>query len=313
VSRIQDNGLVPVAPPSAPLDPQGMLVFAALARAKGVRGAAAALGIPRSTVSRRLASLEEALGAQLVVRTTRRFALTDAGALFAVRCNELEALVHSAEDLVRRAVEEPSGTLRVAVAPVLGEEVLPDVIARIVAEHPRLQIDARLSADYVDLRRGTVDVALRAAPLEDAMDLFAVRLGTSVTGCWVSPAYAKKHGVPESPADLAAHACLLVGSASPVRWKFRVGQRDELVHVDGRVRVDSFRVARELAARGTGIFRTAKIFADPLVRAGALVPVLERYWPRVPIFAVHAGPSPAPLKVRAFVAIAREAVARALR
>ena len=288
-------------------------MFAALARARGVRGAGAMLGVPRSTVSRRLAQLEEAVGMPLVVRTSRRFALTDLGVAFAARCEALEALLDRADALVRRAAEEPTGKLRVEVAPVLAEVVLPELISELVRRHPKLEIEAKTSVDYVDLRRGATDVALRARPPDDATDLFAVRLGTSVTGCWVSPDYASAHGVPATPAELATHACILVGSAVPARWTFRHGAREEIVAVAGRVRVDTFGLARELALRGVGVLRTAQIHAEALAQAGALVPVLERHWPRTPIFAVHAGANPPPLKVRAFVDLAKGAVARALK
>jgi DNA-binding transcriptional LysR family regulator len=298
---------------SPPVDPQGMVVFAAIARARGVRSAAAALGVPRSTVSRRLARLEEAAGMPLVVRTSRRFALTDLGVALAARCEELEVLIGTADALVRRAAEEPAGKLRVEVAPVLAEVILPDLIAELARRHPRLEIEARTSVDYVDLRRGATDVALRARAIDDATDLFAVRLGTSVTGCWASPAYAAAHGVPSTPADLAAHTCILVGSAPRVRWTFRVGAREESVEVAGRVRVDTFGLARELALRGVGLLRTAQIHAEGHAQAGALVPVLERHWPRTPIFGVHAGPNPPSLKVRAFLDLAKGAVARALK
>lgn len=299
-------------PPRLDLDPAGMLIFAALARSSGVRGAAAALGVPRSTVSRRLAALEAQVGAPLVVRTARRFALTDLGAALAERCAELEALLQRSEDLVRRASEEPSGTLRVAAAPVLGEEILPEVVAELARRYPRLSVDVRMSVDYVDLRRGNVDVALRGSAIDDATDLFAVRLGTSTTGCWVSPSYASSRGTPKVPSDLASHECILVGSATPAAWSFRAGGRDQRVSVTGRVRVDNVRLARSLAARGAGVIRTARMFADPLVATGELIPVLERHWPRTPIHAVHAGPSAPPPKVRAFIELAREAVAKGL-
>jgi DNA-binding transcriptional LysR family regulator len=303
---------VMAAPDAAPLDPAAMLVFAALAREGGVRGAAATLGVPRSTVSRRLSDLEAQVGAQLAVRTASRFALTEVGRELAAQCAELEKLMARAGDVTRSASREPAGTLRIAVAPVIGEEVLPEILAELTSRHPALSIDARLSVDYVDLRRGDVDVAVRAWPLEDASDLFAVRLGTSTTGCWVSPAYAEAHGIPRAPADLTAHACIVVGSAAPATWAFRSGQGEVSVAVAGRIRVDSVRVARDLAARGAGVVRTARIFAEPLVAAGALVPVLERYWPTTPLHAVHAGPNPPVPKVRAFVALARVAVGRVL-
>jgi DNA-binding transcriptional LysR family regulator len=287
-----------------------MLVFAALARAGGVRAAATTLGTPRSTVSRRLAELEEQAGAPLVVRTSQRFELTDLGRAMAERCEELEALLRRSRDVVVGASGEPSGVLRIVAAPVLGEEILPAVLGELLVRHPRLSVEVRLSVDYVDLRKGDVDVALRAWPLEDATDLFAVRLGTSTTGCWVSPAYAKAHGTPATPAALASHDCILVGSASPATWVFQSGRREQRVRVSGRARVDSFRLARDLAVRGGGVVRMARILVDPLVASGDLVPVLERHWARTPLHAVHAGPNPPASKVRAFIALARAAVTR---
>jgi DNA-binding transcriptional LysR family regulator len=288
-----------------------MLVFAALARAGGVRAAASTLGLPRSTVSRRLAELEDQTGAPLVVRTARRFALTELGRALAERCGELEDVMRRSNETLRATAREPSGLLRVAAAPVLGEEILPPVLATLIARHPRLSIEVRLSVDYVDLRRGDVDVALRAWPVEDASDLFAVRLGESTTGCWASPAYLRARGMPASPADLASHDCIVVGSAARVVWIFGGRGHGERVTVTGRVRVDSFRLARDVAVGGAGIVRTAQLMAEPLVAAGELVPVLERWWPRTPLHAVHAGPNPPPPKVRALIELTREAVARA--
>jgi DNA-binding transcriptional LysR family regulator len=289
-----------------PLDPQGMLLLAALAESGGVRRAATKLGVPRSTISRRLAQLEEDAGSPLVVRTARRFALTDLGHALAARAESLVSLMGESEDLVRRAKAEPSGTLRIAAAPVLGEDILPEIVAELARRHPRLTVDARLSVDYVDLRRGDADVALRAAGLEDATDVFAVRLGTSTTGCYASPEYLRVNGTPQTPADLATHACILVSART--KWRMK----DELVPVNGRVRVDNFRLARALAARGAGIVWVAQTFAKSLVDAGELVPILERHWAKTPIFAVHASGSPPPPKIRAFIELARKAVARAL-
>jgi len=213
---------------------------------------------------------------------------------------------------VRRASGEPAGKLRVDAAPILGEDVLPEIIAGLHRRHPRLEVHVQMSADYIDLRRGKVDVALRASPLDDATDLFAVRLATSVTGCYASKDWLATNGTPMTPSDLSERECILVGSTPTPRWTFRVAGRDERVEVSGRVRVDNFRVARSLAAEGIGVVRLARVFAEPLVRDGTLVPVLERYWPKTPIHAVHAGTSPPAPKVRAFIELARTAVARAL-
>jgi DNA-binding transcriptional LysR family regulator len=142
--------------------------------------------------------------------------------------------------------------------------------------------------------------------------LFSVGLGTSVTGCWVSASYARARGLPGRPADLAEHDCILVGSSPQVSWTFEDGARGESVPVTGRARVDSFRLARDLAASGAGVVRTAVMLAAPLVAEGLLVPVLERYWVRTPIHAVHAGANPPPPKLRVLLTLLREAVPRAL-
>jgi DNA-binding transcriptional LysR family regulator len=290
------------------IDADAMLAFATLARAGGVRGGARALGMPRSTVSRKLAELEAAVGAPLVVRTARRFALTELGKQLAARGELLEDVLRDTYQLVRDTSVEPTGTLRVAVAPVLGEEILPAIAAELLARHPRLSIEAQLSASYSDLRRSGIDVALRASTLEDATDIYAQKLGASTTGCWVSPGYAAAHGTPKTPAELVDHACIVTGPP-PFRWAFA---RDVSVTVSGRLHLDNFRVARDAAARDAGVLRTAAVFARPLAMRGELVPILERWWPSVPIYAVHAGPTPASPGVRAFIAAAKKAVARVL-
>jgi DNA-binding transcriptional LysR family regulator len=295
----------------ARLDPPAMLAFATLARVGGIRSAARVLDVPRSTLSRKLSELEAQVGAPLVVRTARRFALTEIGVALAERCEKLEAVLDESGKLVRDASSEPTGTLRVAVAPVLGEEILAPILAELTARHPRLSIDARLSVSYVDLRRGAIDVALRASTLEDASDLFATRLGAAVSGCYASRDYLASHKAPSRPSDLGAHDCILVGNG-PDEWTFGSGSNEVTVRVSGRLRVDSFRIARDAAACGAGILRVANVFAEPLVRAGLLVPLLERYRRAVPIYVVHAGPNPPTPRVRVFITAARKAVAQAL-
>ena len=286
-----------------------MTTFAAIARARGVRGAAALLGMPRSTVSRRLAELEQQVGAPLVVRTSRRFGLTELGHALLAPCEELEDLLRRSDDLVRRATDEPSGRLRVSASPAIGTVLLPDVIAELTGRYPRLSVDVLFSVDYADLRRGQVDVALRAGHLDDASDLFATKLGSDIAGCWASPEYIAPNGVPRVPADLAHHECIVVGMKSHATWSFRKGSREERVDVTGRARVDTSPLALELAVRGVGIVRAASPLADPFVSSGALVPLLEAYWPDTVFHVVHGGPNPPPPKVRVFIELAKKVAA----
>jgi len=297
------------APP--PIDPAALILLAAIAREGGIRAGAGKLGLPRSTVSRRLAELERRVGARLVVRTSRRFRVTDLGRALVEQANRIEELVRASEQLVRRSATEPAGTLRVAVAPLLGEILLPAVISEYLVRHPRMRVELHLASEYLDLRRSGIDLALRQGPLADATDLFAVRLGTSVTGCYAHPRYLEARGVPHRLADLAAHDCIVVGDAGTT-WSFRERRGDVAIDVPSRIRVNDYRIAGALAASGAGIARLAKFYASGRVAAGELLPVLEAKWPHVSVFAVHTSVSPAPPKIRAFIELARQAAARIL-
>jgi len=297
-------------PKRVEIEPAQLLAFAALVRSGGVRAAATALGVPRSTVSRRLQQLEAAVGAPLTVRGARQLTLTEVGRELAERGEALATLLADSADVVTRMQDEPAGVLRIDAAPVLADEVLPEVIAELAAKFPRLAIEVRTDVGYIDLRNGTADVVLRARRLDDADNVFATKLGTSVTGCYASPAYLEKRGVPAKPADLSRHDCLVVGPRQPATWAFANGEDEITMTIHGRVRVESFRLARSLAALDAGIVRTATAFAAPLVVAGELVPVLEKYWTRTPLYAAHIGK--ASPKLRAFLALVKDAVARAL-
>jgi DNA-binding transcriptional LysR family regulator len=280
-------------------------------REGGIRAGAAKLGLPRSTVSRRLGELERRVGARLVARTSRRFRITDLGRALVEQANRIEDLVRASEQLVRRSATEPAGTLRVAVAPLLGEALLPALLSAYLGRYPRMRVELHLAPEYLDLRRSNVDLALRQGPLADASDLFAVRIGSSVTGCYAHPRYLAARGVPRRLADLASHDCIVVGEAGAT-WTFQERRGERAVDVNARVRVNDYRIAGALAASGAGIARLARFYASDLVAAGELSPVLEDRWPRVPVFAVHTSVSPAPAKIRAFIDLARQAAAQIL-
>jgi len=293
--------------------PEDMLVFAAIARAGGVRRGAQSLGIPRSTASRHLASLERAVSARLVARSTRRFVLTETGRALLEQCVRLEDVMRATEGVVARTATEPSGTLRVATSPIIAEDLLPKVLADYLARHPNVRVQVEVSVEFVDLRRAGIDVAVRTGPIEDASDLWATRLGNSPKEHFVSPAYAKKHGVPKTPDDLDDHACIVIGAHRQATWTFRSSGRRVHRTVSGVLQTDSYRLAREAAVAGIGVARLPHVFAAPLVASGELVPVLEKYSETMVLYAVHAAGSPAPPKIRAFVEMLRAAFARKLK
>lgn len=291
------------------LSPNDLLVFGAVARAGGIRSAAALLGMPRSSVSRQLARLERALEGRLVTRTSRRFALTALGDALVQQCEQLEELMRTSQKLAVREAREPSGTLRVAASPVVGETFLPEVLSRYLGQHPRVRVDVQLSSDFVDLRRG-VDLAIRTGPIQDSSDLFAVRLGQSVKGHYAARAYLDRHGTPATPPELAAHNCIVVSGGTS--WGFATRDGEQPVTVTGNLQVDSPRLARSACAAGLGIARLPSTYARELVAAKELVPVLERFWPKATLFAVHTAGHPAPPKIKAFIEVLRTSLSKRL-
>jgi DNA-binding transcriptional LysR family regulator len=294
--------------PHARFAASDLVTFAAIAQAGGIRRAAEILGVPRSTASRQLATLERALGGKLVTRSTRRFALTELGAALAEHCARLEDVLDGVERIAARSTREPTGTLRLVSSPVIGEELLPQVIADYLARFPGVRVEVQLAVGFVDLRRSSIDLAIRTGPLQDATDLYATRLGTSLKGHYASRGYLKARGVPATPADLAAHDCIIIGSRRDTRWSFRGRGGTSYVEVTDRFVVDSPALARSACAAGAGIARLPSLYAAAEVERGALVPVLDRFWERTVLYAVHAAGLPAPPKIRAFVELAREAM-----
>jgi DNA-binding transcriptional LysR family regulator len=293
----------------AKLSASDLVTFGAIARTGGIRRSAELLGVPRSTVSRQLAALERALGGRLVTRSTRRFALTELGAALAEQCARLDDVLEGVERVAARSATEPTGTLRLAASPIIGDELLPGVIADYLARFPAVRIEAHIAVGFVDLRRGGIDLAVRTGPLQDASDLFATRLGTSLKGHYASRAYLKARGTPNSPAELAHHDCIVIGGRRDRQWSFRGRSGEVYVDVADRLVADSYALARAACVAGAGIARLPSLYAAPFVETGALVPVLERTWQRMTLYAVHASGQPAPPKIRAFVELARAAMA----
>jgi DNA-binding transcriptional LysR family regulator len=283
------------------LSPDDMLIFAAIVREGGVRKGALALDVPPSTVSRQLADLEQVLGGKLITRSTRRFQLTELGRSLLEQCDRLEQVMQATAEVAARSAKEPTGTLKVAASPMVGEELLPPVIAEYLRLYPSMSLEVSLSIEFVDLRRSGVDLALRTGDLQTAGDLYAVRLANSQKGLYASRSYLKARGTPRSLAELREHDCIMIGGRGEASWSFRSGAARVHVPVSGSLRVDSSRLARSAAINGVGIARLPQLLARPELEAGHLVPVLQGDWPKTTLYAVHASGSPAPPKIRAFI------------
>jgi DNA-binding transcriptional LysR family regulator len=281
-------------------DLNAMRVFAKVAEQGSFVAAARALSIPTSTVSRRVAELEESLGARLLHRTTRRVRLTDDGALFYERCARLVAEARNAVDELVAKQDRPKGRLRVSTPPLFAQLVLGDVAAAALRRWPELELEIVSSERRVSLVDEGFDIAIRVGALEDS-SLIARRIGDARRIVCASPAYLAEHGEPASPGDCAHHHCIVVRPGSA--WHF-VGP-DGPVHapVLGRLALNDILGARRAALAGIGLAYLPAVACTEDLASGRLVAVLGAWTRRAAaaIWGLHATGRLAPPKVRAFL------------
>lgn len=286
----------------ADVDLNAVTAFVAVVEHRSFRAAARALGVPKSTLSRRVALLEEQLGAQLLVRTTRVLSLTDAGEAFHQRSSRALVAIADAAKELRQSETALRGVVRVTAPGTFAEHFLGDIVTEFLDANPEVRVVLDLTDRFVDLVAEGYDLALRAGTLSDST-LRAKLIATSPIVTVASPAYLKRYGAPTTPTDLSAHECIVYGNTErAAKWVFHVKRKVVAVNVRARAAVNSFLLAREFASAGLGIARMPWSFSADLESDGVLVRVLEAFAPPPsPIHVVFpAGPHLAP-RVRAFL------------
>ena len=257
---------------------EGVRIFAVVAELRSFRRAAAALLVPSSTVSRRIAELEAALETRLLQRTTRQVHLTDAGEAFLSRITPALAAIADAGRAVLDAQAQPRGLLRVSTSAGLGETVAA-ILFELQERHPELRLEFDCSDRQIDLVAEGFDIAIRAGALADS-SLMARSLGHAAHGYFASPAYLKRRGRPKLPSDLAEHECVVyVGRTRGAKWQFQRGRRLIDMVVRRHVVANSLAVVRLGALRGLGVAWLPEPVTRDDVKARRLVPVLRAHWP----------------------------------
>ncbi len=241
-------------PPSVPFDDIAM--FVGLSEHTSFRSAARALGIPKSTLSRRIALLEEQLGALLLHRTGKTIQLTEAGATLRARCLSPLEQMQSAAGSVSRTTTAQAGPIRVAMPNDFGTHVCAPLLLPFLQQHPEISIALECADRRVDLIREGFDLAIRVGALTDP-DLIAKRLGRIAGALVASPAYLLRQGTPRSPDDLRSHACIVFTSpAFKKQWELRGPQRAlRSVEVSGPLASNRLTTVRDAALAGLGIAR----------------------------------------------------------
>src|SRR6266851_215657 len=254
------------------MDIEDLQTFVAVADAGGVSPGARRLGVSKSIVSRRLFRLEEQLGVQLLARTTRGAALTEAGVTF----RDHAARVCSEIDVAREALlpaGDLRGQLRIAAPLSFGTTHLAPVLAELARRHPLLNVISCYSDRFVDIIGEGFDCAVRVGYLSDS-NLIARRIGAIRGRLGASPAYIKEHGAPETPDDILRHQALLQGTET---WYFIDGDKKVPIHPQGRFKADNGAALAAAAIAGLGIATLPDFLTEAALKSGALVPVMSRF------------------------------------
>lgn len=281
-------------------DLSAVAVFVKVVEHGSFRGAAKAMAMPKSTVSRKVAELEERLGARLLQRTTRTLRLTDVGEQFHRRCARILSELEDAEHGVREMQEAPRGLLRVT-AP-LGFRYLGPIVTELLAQHPELRVEVVCTDRMVDLVDEGFDAAIRFGKLADS-SLVARSLGTGRRLVVAAPSYLRAHGGPSHPRELAEHDCLVFG-AGPERERWRLESRGKPVDVAVRARLvaNDFDALDDACRAGLGIAMLPSDRCASAVREGVLEHVLPDWAsPETPAHVVYPSTRHLSPKVRVFV------------
>ena len=258
-------------------DLEGVRVFVAVAERRSFRGAAVALGLPRSTISRKLSTLEGMLGTRLLQRTTRQVSLTTAGESFLAEVAPALGTIGDAGQRLLDPHGEPRGLVRMT-APAGVAEWVGAIMLELVGRYAQIRVELDFSERRVDLIAEGFDLALRAGKLEDS-SLIARPVAHGENGYYASPGYLKGRRL-SHPGDLAEHSLIIYsGRSRGLRWEFLVGKSLVELPVRGRIVVSSLAAAEMAAERGHGITWLPTPFGTRQVREGTLVPVLRKYWP----------------------------------
>jgi len=254
------------------MDFEDLRTFVDVADAGGVSSAARRLGVSKSIVSRRLFRLEVELGIQLLARTTRGAALTEAGVTFREHAARVCAEIDVARETILPA-GELRGRLRIAAPLSLGPTHLAPVFAEIARRHTLLHVHASYSDRFVDIVGEGFDCAIRVGYLNDS-NLIARRVGPVHGKLVASPDYIGEHGAPETPDELLTHQALMQGTET---WQFIDGDKTISIHPQGRFKADNGTALAAAAVAGLGIAWLPDHLIKGYLDSGALVQVMPRY------------------------------------
>lgn len=269
---------------------------------------AEANNLTNSVVSKRMARLEEEIGAQLLYRTTRKLTLTEAGKVLLHSAKNVKQATQEAMDAVAGFGENVSGHIKMSVPTISGDLILADAVAEFCNLHPGLTVDMSLDNRFVDLVADGYDLVIRTGYLEDS-SLIARHILDSQWVVCASPSYIAKNGKPIEPIDLTLHNCLQYAyqTTGASEWEFKSDEGNYIVRVSGSFSTDNATALRKAALGGHGIAYVPRCLVYHDIRNGQLVDIFPKLvGKKLGIYAVYPFTRQPPNKVKLLIEHIRE-------
>jgi DNA-binding transcriptional LysR family regulator len=268
------------------VDLNDVAVFVKVAQFGSFSRAAHSLGMPVSTVSRKVSALEDKLGVTLLQRTTRKLTLTVQGRAYYNQCSEPLSHLFDAEQALTQTQKTPEGLLKISVPVILGQDPFYEFLSTFLKTYPRIEVDLFITNLFLDLIAENVDVAIRFGELRDST-IVTQRLGKSVRYVVATPDYLEGRPIPKRPEDLKGHRCVLLnGRNNEAEWHLISGAKSVKLHVTGPISSRDFQSVSAFVYRGLGIGLLPSTYCDEQIRRGELIRLLLDW--SSPVIFVHA-------------------------
>jgi DNA-binding transcriptional LysR family regulator len=292
-------------------DLANLTAFVTVADQRSFRGAASRLGVTPSALSHSMRLLEERLGVRLLHRTTRSVSVTDAGLRLLERLRPAIDQISGALEDLNQERQRPSGRLRIYAVPLAAEGVIAPIWGRFLSTYPEVHLELALGEATIDIVARGFDAGIGPHDRAPA-DMVAVRVMAPMKVAIVgAPTYFARQRPPRTPDDLARHSCIQYRRAADgdvFKWAFKRKGKSRQISVDGRLMVNSPFLAVRAAVDCLGVAYTIEALAEPFLRSGQLVRVLEDWSPSIEgLFLYYPGHRQVPAALRALIDMIRSA------
>lgn len=253
--------------------------FAKIVELESLTRAGRALGVPKSTISRRMTRLEDHLGAQLVRRNTHKVTLTEQGILFYEYCQRCLGLIRDGETAIQNQKRNPHGLLRIVVPHELDRSLLGPLMTDYLNLYPDVRLVSVVSNDQIALLREGFDVAIVVGALPIAESTFTTtKLGDAEYGLYAAPTYAERKGMPQSRVDLTRFDLLAWGE-SDMRAVWRLQREDDEISVEFKPRLvcNDLMLLRQAVLSGLGIAALPSFICKHDLAMGAMIEILPEW------------------------------------